>query len=106
MSSSIFVKSNNIYHKIEIDSINLIQSDGNYIIIQTNDRAFTIKKPLVGVLAELKEFQFIQIHKRFVVNKAKITTLDTVNNELFIDKQAIPIGRTFKADLIKNLRIW
>lgn len=106
MHSAIFVKSNNVYHRIEIDRINLIQSDGNYVIIQTEDDEFTIKKSLVQVIVELKEANFIQIHKRFVVNKVKITALDTVNNELFIGKQAIAIGRTFKADLINNLRIW
>lgn len=106
MSNSIFVKSNNIYHKIEITKINLIQSDGNYVIIQTDDKQFTLKKSLIGVLKELNDANFIQIHKRFVVNKEKITTLDTVNNELFIGKEAIAIGRTFKVNLIKNLKIW
>ncbi len=106
MSSSIFIKSNNIYHKIETADINLIQSDGNYVIIQTSDGKFMVKKSLISVVTELNDTNFIQVHKRFVVNIAKITALDTVNNELIIGKETVSIGRTFKADLIKKLKIW
>lgn len=106
MGESLFVKSNNLYHKIDTADIEWIQSEGNYCNIQLADKRFVVKMSLSSVLEELVEHGFEQVHKRYIVNKEKIDKLDLSNNQLFISGNPFPIGRTFKTKITKNLNLW
>jgi len=101
-----FVKSSNLYHKLETGEIEWIQSEGNYCTIQLADKRFVVKMSLSGILEELGAYDFVQVHKRYIVNKEKIDKLDLSNNQLFINGNSIPIGRTFKNEVTKNLNLW
>ena len=106
MGESIFVKSSNLYYRIDVENIEWIQSEGNYCTIQLADKRFVVKMSLSSLLAELSVHAFTQVHKRYIVNKDKIDKLDLSNNQLYINKATIPIGRTFKTEIIKELDIW
>lgn len=102
LSDSIFIKSNSLYHRIELEDIKYIQSDGNYATIYVEESKFIIKKSLVNLLDELGG-DFAQVHKRFIINTNRITKLDITNSKLFIDDFSITIGRSFKSSLIEQL---
>ena len=106
MGESFFVKSSNLYHRIDVEDIEWIQSEGNYCTIQLPEKRYVVKMSLSSILEELAEYDFRQVHKRYIVNKLKIDKLDISNNQLFINSNAIPIGRTFKNEIVKNLNIW
>ena len=52
---------------------------------------------------KLNSNQFIQIHKSFIVNGNKVDKIS--GNTLFIADKKIPIGRTYKQELLKTLNI-
>lgn len=106
MGDYFFVKSSNLYHKIEVESIEWVQSEGNYCTIQLAEKRYVVKMSLTSILDALSGFQFEQVHKRYIVNKEQIDKLDLSNNQLFINGNAIPIGRTYKNEIVKNLNIW
>lgn len=102
MGDSIFIKSNSLYHRIALEDIKYIQSDGNYATIFVAEKKFIIKKSLVNLLSELGD-DFTQVHKRFIININKIDSLDVTNNQLFIENLPITIGRSFKGSLLEKL---
>jgi len=102
---ALFIKGNDIYNRIETVDIEWVESDGNYSIINTNDKKFAVKISLTKFKQELPENNFIQIHKRYIVNIKKINGIDPLNNEVILDNQTIPIGRTYKKELLNRLKL-
>ena len=102
---ALFIKGNDIYNRIETVDIEWVESDGNYSIINTNDKKFAVKISLTKFKQELPEGNFIQIHKRYIVNIKKINGIDPLNNEVILDTQTIPIGRTYKKELLNRLKL-
>jgi len=102
---ALFIKGNDIYNRIETVDIEWVESDGNYSIINTNDKKFVVKISLTKFKQELPEDNFIQIHKRYIVNIKKINGIDPLNNEVILDTQTIPIGRTYKKELLNRLKL-
>ena len=102
---ALFIKGNDIYNRIETADIEWVESDGNYSIINTNEKKFVVKISLTKFKQELPEENFIQIHKRYIVNIKKINGIDPLNNDVILDNQTIPIGRTYKKKLLGRLKL-
>lgn len=105
MKKSIFVKFNNAYQRINIEDIDWLMSEGNYVTIFVGDKKYVIKWSLSQMKSELPENDFVQIHKRYIINMDKIERLNLANNQIMIVNTPLPIGRTFKNDLIERLNL-
>ena len=51
----------------------------------------------------MPEDQFIQVHKSFIINKAYVDKIS--GNEIYVNNNRIPIGRTYKQELLQKLKI-
>ena len=105
MKESIFVKFNNFYQRINVVDINWIMSEGNYVTIYVGEKKYAIKWSLTQIKNELPADDFIQIHKRYIINIDKVERLNLANNQITIADTPLPIGRTFKSDLIERLNL-
>lgn len=100
-SDHIFIKANRTYHKVDFASILHIEAVKNHIKIVT-------KKEVYISLVALSEFEqqlpagFLRIHRSFVVNTQNILKFDVygITNE----QGEIPIGRTYKAKVMAELK--
>jgi DNA-binding LytR/AlgR family response regulator len=101
--NSVFVKTAGKIHRIVFDDVLFVEANGNNTKIVTSDRTLTPALPFSGLEKLLPAHQFIKVHRSFVVNKGKITTIQ--GNLLFIDHYEIPIGRNYKDDFFERLKI-
>ena len=62
-----------------------------------------IRISLSRLVRRLPEHIFVRVHKSYLVQAKLITRIDTFNGELYIDEQSIPLGRTYKDDLLDQL---
>ena len=99
----LFVKTGRQTERITLDQIDFIESDGNYCTIHTPKKRFAQKTPLKKILEELPEADFLQVHKSWVVRVAKIGQIDNAREILFIGEKEIPIGRSYKPQLLEAL---
>ena len=99
-----FIRTNNRFYRVQSSSIRWIESDGNYSVIQCVDKKFILKMSLRKVLQELSSHNFIQIHKRFIVNVDEIEYIDVSDNKVFLSDKEIPIGRRYKDELLGRLK--
>lgn len=94
-NDSIFVKSNGLYEQILISDIQVIESLQNYVKIYTSNSHYIAYLTLKNVEEYFSNYEFIKIHKSFVIAKSAIQNISaesvTVNNRTF------PIGNTFKS---------
>lgn len=101
----IFVKSEYEKIKINIDSIKYIQGLNDYIKIYSanSPKAVLTLSSFKDIMDKLPPSQFIRIHRSYIVNVGFIDALQ--KTKVIIDKIRIPIGETYKEDVLKRLRV-
>ena len=85
---------------IPFKEIIYIEGEGNYVTIHTTvEHRYVIKTSLRKV-SELLEARFIQIHRRFIVNRDFINRIDRSAGKINVKMAILPIGRSFQKYLL------
>lgn len=100
--SFIFLKKNNIQHRVFLSEILFIKADDDYVVYTTDTESFMIKKSLKLSLKELDCDNFIQVHKSYIINLQSIIQLKS--NTIYIKNHEIPVGRVYKKELQKRIQ--
>lgn len=95
----LFIKCESKYEKILIDEILFVQALQNYVIIHTLRGKFMTLLPLKTVEEYLDASKFLRVHKSYLVAISKVESLE--NNEITIQKQAIPISRNMREQVVE-----
>lgn len=98
---SIFVKTSQKYEKVSFDNILFVEGMENYISIQTADNKLVAHSKLSAFIEKLPPRNFVQIHKSFVVNIDKVTSLE--GNQLGIGSYKLPVSRNYSAQIREML---
>jgi len=98
-----YIRNNNMLKRIKYREIFWIKSDGNYCNIHTEKKKFVTKVSLVSMMKKLEKLEFIRVHKQYIVPVKRIENINLFNNLLYIGDKMIPIGRSYKANLVKHL---
>ncbi|WP_421811608.1 LytR/AlgR family response regulator transcription factor [Flagellimonas sp.] len=98
----IFLRQNKSYIQVEVDTILFIEASGNYTKIVSKNETITIREKISDVLESLHSDDFIQVHKSFAVAIKYINRID--GNRIHIQDHTIPVGKLYKANLIKILK--
>lgn len=87
-------------HKINFNDIQLIEGLDDYIQIHLKDSTkITARSSMKNILEKLSEKDFIRIHRSFIVPVNNIKTI--VNKNIHISGFIVPIGETYKDDVMK-----
>ncbi|MBD3636175.1 MAG: response regulator [Crocinitomicaceae bacterium] len=101
----IFVKSKSRLVKIKTSDIYFVEALKDYVVINTLDSRYTIHSTMKDIAAKLEPDNFIRVHRSFIVRLDKIASIEYPNLHLENDKKIVPIGGSFKDDLIKKLNL-
>lgn len=101
----IFVKSKSRLVKIKTADIYFVEALKDYVVINTLDSRYTIHSTMKDIVTKLEQDNFIRVHRSFIVRLDKIASIEYPNLHLENDKKIIPIGGSFKDDLIKKLNL-
>ena len=100
-SNYIFVRSERKMVKVNFDEILYVESLSDYIKIYTKDTVLVTRETISNLEVKLPSQQFLRVHRSYIVNLNKI---DSYTNEFVeINKNAIPISRTYKENVLKKL---
>ncbi|MEP3209892.1 MAG: LytTR family DNA-binding domain-containing protein [Maribacter sp.] len=94
LTSYFFIKCDNVFEKINIDDVEYVQAQQNYVVFNTGEDSFMTLMPLKRVWDILPHSKFIQVHKSFIVSIEKIKTLE--KSRLHLSKEIIPLSRNHK----------
>ena len=103
VEDSIFLNVDKTLHKIILHDLLFLESDRNYITIVTQTQKLSFIDSLKNWNQKLPDLEFVQIHKSYIINAKYVTKIS--GNEVYINTHRLPIGRTYKANLLKKLRI-
>jgi DNA-binding LytR/AlgR family response regulator len=98
--SFIFIKAGVDYHQIEVKAIQFIKSNGDYTQLFLENKKYLVSHSLKYWARKLKANHFCQIHKSYIVNVQHISKVS--NNQIYINREVLPIGRTFKDAFYEN----
>jgi DNA-binding LytR/AlgR family response regulator len=98
-----FVRNNQELKAIEPNEVLYAESDDNYANIYTLNEKHVVSHTLKSVEEKLQANGFVRIHKSYLINFRKITSIH--EGYAFIDEIKLPIGRSYRDDLLKNLSI-
>lgn len=89
-------------HKINFDTIQLIEGLDDYIKIHLKDSTkITARSSMKSIMEKLSEKDFIRVHRSFIVPVSDIKTI--ANKNIHIAEFIIPIGETYKDEVMKIL---
>jgi len=89
--------------KIDIPTINSIEAKGDYILIKTERKNYTVHSTLKKIEEKLPDDLFLKVHRSYVINIKKI--IDIEDNSVLIEKDVIPVSRSKRPELMKRLNL-
>jgi DNA-binding LytR/AlgR family response regulator len=98
----IMVRAERKHIKIELATILYIEGLKDYVKIVLSNETIITKESIGNFFKHLSQAQFIRIHKSFIVAIDKVTAI--TSHDIEIDKTELPIGRTYKEDLMLRLK--
>lgn len=101
----IFVKSKSRLVKIKTNDIYYVEALKDYVVINTLESRYTIHSTMKEIVSKLSGDQFIRVHRSFIVRVDKIAAIEYPNLHLEKEKKVVPIGGSFRDDLMDRLNL-
>lgn len=98
---TIFVKSNLINKKVELESIRWVEAVGDYVKVVTDTENYIVLSTMKAFVTKLPENRFMRIHKSFIANLDRVKRFNSKIVE--IEGKELPLSRTKKSKLFEIL---
>ncbi len=102
--SDFLIRMGNKLIKVQTTDIIFIESQGNYIHIQTKNSKFVVRESLKEISLKLS-VNFIRVHSSFIINTQYLENIIPSENKLQIADYQIPISRKYKKNLLVHFTI-
>lgn len=102
-SDFVFVKISNKLIKLAITEIFYIEALKDYVSINTVDKRFTIHATMKDLELKLAKYNFVRIHRSYIVQLEKISTIELPNIHLEEIKKTLPLSASYKEELLLKI---
>lgn len=101
----IFIKKDSSLIRLNIKDITYIEALENYIILNTNDKKYTLHYTMKGIEYQLPPDIFKRVHRSFIVNKNLIKSINEGYVQIIIGNNLknLPIGKSFRNIMMNEL---
>ncbi len=97
----IFIKDGSQLKRVKTKDIFYIMSDANYLHINTAQKNYLVRNKLLDFYAQLPSNIFIQVHRRYLVNKHHIESFN--NKTVVVNNIEISISKSFRDAFLQNI---
>ncbi len=101
--TELYVRSDSKLVRIPLENILYVEALADYVIIHTPEKKHIVHFTMKGIENRLPGKSFIRTHRSYIVNTNKIETLE--DNSILINKKFIPIGASYKENLMERLNL-
>jgi len=102
-ANEFYININRRLIKIEFATVNVVEAKGDYIIIKTESKNYTVHSTLKKIEDKLPPSLFLKVHRSFIINTKKIIEIE--DNSVLIGKELIPVSRANRPELMKRLNL-
>ncbi|MFM9052022.1 MAG: response regulator [Bacteroidota bacterium] len=104
-NNSFFVKKDSRFVRVNFQDILWIEALDNYVIIKTASKEqYILHSSMKDIEAKLPPLNFARVHRSYIVQLEKIGALE--ENACMIDGNRIPIGKSYKDNLMSRLNLF
>lgn len=100
-SDYVFIKAEGKIHSLYYNDILYAEAKGNYTKIVTVNTTILPAMSFITIDEMLPAELFVRVHRSFIINKSKITHIE--GNIVYINKNEIPIGGSYKEDFLHSI---
>lgn len=100
-----FVKERNRLVKVKVDEILWVEVEDKYCVLHTKKRNYTLRQSLKDLALKLDPTVFVQTHRSYIVNANAIDDIDSQTFVVRINGNEIPLGKSYKDDLVRRLQM-
>lgn len=101
INDAIFVKTKGRLEKLQLNQVLWVEASDIYALVCTAAGKYLLNTSLAAVEEKFPSDSFLRVHRSYIVNVNKIEAIE--KDELFINQQRIPIGKTYKDKLMSKL---
>jgi two-component system LytT family response regulator len=98
-----FIKSDGKQYKNDFSDIQFVEAYGNVLKVHLQEKVLITAETMTEMQSRLPVNLFLRVHKSFLINKEKISKID--GNQIFTGNQVIPIGTSYRQDVLLRLDI-
>ena len=98
-----FIKVKQGLLKIAFADILLVEACDNYCYLYTAEKKYMVSMHLKSIETKLPGKNFIRVHRSFVINLDKIQSIE--DDVIVIGQNRIPIGKTYRNDVMKYIKL-
>lgn len=105
--SEIFVKTASSLVKIRYKDIIFIEALENYVCMNTATDKYTVHFTMKALEQQLPDSLFIRTHRSYIVNRNMVHAITNSSVEVSLGEEvkSIPVGKAFKDNLLKELKV-
>jgi DNA-binding LytR/AlgR family response regulator len=100
-SRTVLLKSDKKLYRVPIGDILYLEAIGDYVKVVFGEQSIVVHSTFHDILEQFSHLDIIRIHRSFAIAIDKFDHIE--GNQVFIKKQALPIGKAYKKDLLDNL---
>lgn len=89
--------------KIDIPSINIIEAQGDYIMLKTDTEKYMVHSTLKKIEVKLPTELFLKIHRSYIINIKKI--IDIEDSSVLLGKDVVPVSRSNRPELLRRINL-
>jgi DNA-binding LytR/AlgR family response regulator len=102
-ANEIYVRTELKIVKVDLDDLLYVEALADYIMLFTEDNKYIVHSTMKGFQSKLPKDKFVRIHRSYIVNKDKISSIE--NLFVVIQNKYIPIGASYKDDFMSRLNM-
>lgn len=100
-----FLDSRNGSERVAVGSIYYIESDRHNILIHTTKYDYEIRRTMTEAQEQLSAYDFVKIHKKYLVNMKYIKKINTIRDKAILDNDVeLDISRRSRDSVLGNYR--
>ena len=100
--SSIFVKSGEFYHRVNLDEILFVEASGSYCTITTESGEYVLSMNLQNFINKLPRKDFVRVHRSYLVNIQRVEKFD--HYSVVVHGRELPISKSNREGVFKHLQ--
>lgn len=104
LGDHVFVRTNNqVYEKVAYSEIFYLKAGGSYCQIFTEDKTLTMSNSMNNIHRQLNHKDFMRVHRSFVVNVKKITSIE--GRVIRLGKHRVQMNEESHRELLARLKL-
>lgn len=100
---AVFVRDGRQWSRVAVSELLYLEADDNSTTVYTASRTFIVPRMLKEVLDTVADERIQRIHRCHAVNLDRVLAVS--DNGLHVGDKWLPIGRSFRGEVLKMLRM-